>query len=856
MYPIVHFHGKDNVDEEQLKETHVKRMIELKESNNYKEYENNKFLHLELVGKTVEFMFENNFDNPGRFKNKEYFRAQSRQSVIDFLCLMGNHRDEISKLNERKLKSLVTKLNSAILEYENSLPLDLKFENRRTSVKRIYNVKSYEGITKKKSDRIQDQQRNLSTKSVKINPNACVCGTEPAGKDHCLADCLSFQAYLKEAGIHPGALTPLDVDEISRMGALIHQKYAENEIILTSLDLLEKTNVIILGTKKLVFNVSETFTLAGLSEKNEFVNISTLKEKLDKSLMDSIDAFFVVATENHFRCIFAYGCVSCFVLYDSKGRRPKVSVFNDSTRLINHLEFKEDISFAEIKVEITPLDFVAVEELDTEEYEDDFDEIDPETFEDLGIFPHEEFNKVRVGSDFQIEQRGHADDSQERMIDLPDPEFDPEYVPNENDDQRDYNESAGEEDEFENPTIEEINQNFEELSSKNTFICLFPRCNSFLKKKPMIKHYKNDHQLEIPLEPRTFKCNECNITFPTFWKSNAHSRSEHPNRCKHCMADFGTSADMMKHITEMHKPQKGVCTFCGKKVKNLKEHMLTHSNTVHTCSFCSKVFKSTDGLRDHQRQHHNAMRLKCNYCNQSDFAQDTLKWHRRERKCITCKLVLRCPKKLNNHVLLEHSVSCGIGNCNAKFRYPKMLDSHKRAVHERIKCDVPNCDKFYNGSSHRWLHLKIFHKEISIRCEICNIWTVEPLLQLHREKHNICFICRGRKTSYSEARECTAKHIAENPESIECDLCKRAINPSHLCARHFGSPDGDQELYNRINELVTHDEGTCYFKEEIGLPEISHYSVSGNAKNNLDSPESEKYTVGPDIILLGHWRVS
>ena len=138
-------------------------------------------------------MLENNFDNPGRFQNKEYFRVQSKESVINFLYLMGNHRDEISKFKERSLKALVTKLNSGILEYENSLLLDLKFENRRTSIKRIYDVKSYEGITKKRSDRILNQQHNLSTKSVKINPNACVYGTEVVGKDHSRNKKIGFQ---------------------------------------------------------------------------------------------------------------------------------------------------------------------------------------------------------------------------------------------------------------------------------------------------------------------------------------------------------------------------------------------------------------------------------------------------------------------------------------------------------------------------------------------------------------------------------------------------------------------------------------------------------------------------------------
>ena len=44
-------------------------------------------------------------------------------------------------------------------------------------------TRAYEGITKKRSDRILNQQHNLSTKSVKINPNACVYGTEVVGKD-------------------------------------------------------------------------------------------------------------------------------------------------------------------------------------------------------------------------------------------------------------------------------------------------------------------------------------------------------------------------------------------------------------------------------------------------------------------------------------------------------------------------------------------------------------------------------------------------------------------------------------------------------------------------------------------------
>lgn len=58
-----------------------------------------------------------------------------------------------------------------------------------------------------------------------------------------------------------------------------------------------------------------------------------------------------------------------------------------------------------------------------------------------------------------------------------------------------------------------------------------------------------------------------------------------------------------------------MCNICGKKVRDLKKHMHSHTGErPHICNFCQKGFTSPYALKVHTRQHTNERPYVCKIC--------------------------------------------------------------------------------------------------------------------------------------------------------------------------------------------------------------------------------------------------
>ncbi|KAH1019946.1 hypothetical protein HUJ04_009691 [Dendroctonus ponderosae] len=61
--------------------------------------------------------------------------------------------------------------------------------------------------------------------------------------------------------------------------------------------------------------------------------------------------------------------------------------------------------------------------------------------------------------------------------------------------------------------------------------------------------------------------------------------------------------------------RKVACSLCGKKVHELKKHMLTHTDQrPYSCENCQKGFTSRYALKIHKRQHTNERPYICSHC--------------------------------------------------------------------------------------------------------------------------------------------------------------------------------------------------------------------------------------------------
>jgi uncharacterized Zn-finger protein len=71
-----------------------------------------------------------------------------------------------------------------------------------------------------------------------------------------------------------------------------------------------------------------------------------------------------------------------------------------------------------------------------------------------------------------------------------------------------------------------------------------------------------------------------------------------------------------KRKTQVQKPPKAkeTCIVCGKMVKNLAQHMGTHSARIHTCQVCNKSFTRMQYLQIHAATHREEKRFDCPEC--------------------------------------------------------------------------------------------------------------------------------------------------------------------------------------------------------------------------------------------------
>lgn len=227
--------------------------------------------------------------------------------------------------------------------------------------------------------------------------------------------------------------------------------------------------------------------------------------------------------------------------------------------------------------------------------------------------------------------------------------------------------------------------------------------------------------------------------------------------CSKCSKSYKKQSSLKSH-QRMHNGTAFICDVCEKRFvhkSKLEQHSIAHTiEKPFACNVegCEKKFNHKSGMHKHRRAVHERVsgKHRCEQCPDRLFnTPDKLNCHRRthtgERPfaCDICDRRFTFKQALQNHVIVhtfETPYTCDVGGCEKKFARKSDMQSHKRAVHERVpgKHQCEQCpDRTFNNLTHLNSHRRTHTGERPFKCTDCaKTYTVKSRVQAHyRAKH-------------------------------------------------------------------------------------------------------------------------
>ena len=166
-------------------------------------------------------------------------------------------------------------------------------------------------------------------------------------------------------------------------------------------------------------------------------------------------------------------------------------------------------------------------------------------------------------------------------------------------------------------------------SSKRTYTCI--DCGAKWKSKQEInQHYREEHS--------SIKCPDCYRIVPTPDSLQRH-RYSHAARdkfvCDKYGKDYPFESDLNRHkIKHRNKEIKThMCMAAGcernfMRKADLVSHTQNHTGTLHKCDQCEYSAMDIRYLKQHQHEHSDDLRIKCNICGRGFRYFTQMKRHR------------------------------------------------------------------------------------------------------------------------------------------------------------------------------------------------------------------------------------
>ncbi|XP_076673534.1 uncharacterized protein LOC143371803 isoform X3 [Andrena cerasifolii] len=323
--------------------------------------------------------------------------------------------------------------------------------------------------------------------------------------------------------------------------------------------------------------------------------------------------------------------------------------------------------------------------------------------------------------------------------------------------------------------------------------------NSFVAKESLKNHMKGhdkDALLECPFCHQKYKC----MAGLRYHQIRAHSTIEPKYVCDQCGKRFKLKHDLSSHIERSHLTDTYICRFCGKSVRNIKQHEWYHEKSTKkyeysfSCHLCPTKFRRRTGLDNHLLMHKNS--IKCGQCSKGFMCNSELEDHKISHTdqvtyiCKYCRNAYSEKSCLVAHKLLAHGIQqrvpkefqCNV--CSKSFATELGLRKHVTLHSKMFSCT--HCDKEFASSHNLKLHIRKHTGERPYECKFCKkSFARSNALRVHRlihtgERPYVCDLCGQSFTQRSSMMAHRRKHPGSHPPPPPLRLSKLGCNENEF----------------------------------------------------------------------------